>query len=116
MTKKVQKLQRASLQNPVRVEVANKYSTVDKLHQSYIFIPQKFKENYLVYILNELAGNSFMIFCCTCANTTRIAIILRNLGLNAIPLHGQMSQNKRLGSLNKFKSKDYSIIVSKAYF
>lgn len=112
MTKKVQKLQRASLQNPVKVEITNKYATVDKLQQSYIFIPQKFKECYLVYILNELAGNSFMIFCSTCSNTTRISIILRNLGLNAIPLHGQMSQNKRLGSLNKFKSNDYSILVS----
>ena len=107
MTKKVQKLQRASLQNPVKVEVTNKYSTVEKLQQSYIFIPQKFKECYLVYILNELAGNSFMIFCSTCANTTRISIMLRNLGLNAISLHGQMSQSKRLGSLNKFKSNDY---------
>ena len=112
MTKKVAKLQRASLQNPVKVEVSNKFATVDKLHQSYIFIPQKFKECYLVYMLNELAGNSFMIFCSTCANTTRVAIILRNLGLNAIPLHGQMSQNKRLGSLNKFKSKASSILVS----
>ncbi|XP_063674118.1 probable ATP-dependent RNA helicase DDX47 [Bolinopsis microptera] len=112
MTKKVQKLQRASLQNPVKVEVANKYSTVEKLLQYYVFIPQKFKESYLVYILNEMAGNSFMIFCSTCANTSRIAIVLRNLGLNAIPLHGQMSQSKRLGSLNKFKSKDYTILVS----
>lgn len=38
--------------------------------------------------------------------------MLRNLGLNAIPLHGQMSQAKRLGALNKFKSKDKSILVS----
>jgi len=37
---------------------------------------------------------------------------LRSLGFNAIPLHGQMSQNKRLGSLNKFKSKDRSILVA----
>lgn len=43
MTKKVQKLQRASLQNPVKVEVSTKYQTVEKLQQSYIFIPVKFK-------------------------------------------------------------------------
>nr|KAG5713478.1 hypothetical protein BaRGS_025026 [Batillaria attramentaria] len=50
------------------------------------------KDVYLVYILNELAGNSFMVFCSTCANTQRIALMLRNLGFTAIPLHGQMSQ------------------------
>lgn len=43
MTKKVQKLQRASLRDPVRVEVSSKYQTVDKLQQFYLFIPSKFK-------------------------------------------------------------------------
>ncbi|XP_062589717.1 uncharacterized protein LOC134251342 [Saccostrea cucullata] len=112
MTKKVAKLQRASLQNPVRVEVSSKYQTVDKLQQYYLFIPVKFKDVYLVYILNELAGNSFMVFCSTCANTQRVALMLRNLGLTAIPLHGQMSQSKRLGALNKFKSKNRSILIA----
>ena len=33
-----------------------------------------------------------MVFCSTCANTQRVALMLRNLGFTAIPLHGQMSQ------------------------
>lgn len=112
MTKKVQKLQRASLKDPVRVEVSGKYQTVEQLQQSYIFIPSKFKDVYLVYILNELAGNSFIIFCATCANTQRVAFMLRNLGFTAIPLHGQLSQTKRLGALNKFKAKARSILIA----
>ncbi|XP_055328636.1 probable ATP-dependent RNA helicase DDX47 isoform X2 [Paramacrobiotus metropolitanus] len=112
MTSKVAKLQRASLQDPVKVEVSSKYQTVDKLIQSYIFIPMKHKDVYLVHILNEMAGNSFMVFCATCNTTQRIALMLRNLGLMAIPLHGQMSQNKRLGSLNKFKAKSRSILIA----
>jgi ATP-dependent RNA helicase DDX47/RRP3 len=67
---------------------------------------------YLVHLLNELAGNSFMVFCATCANAMRTALMLRNLGFNAIPLHGQMSQNKRLASLNKFRAKNRSILIS----
>ncbi|XP_014600941.1 PREDICTED: probable ATP-dependent RNA helicase DDX47 [Polistes canadensis] len=112
MTKKVQKLQRASLRNPVKVEVSTKYQTVDKLQQYYIFIPVKFKDVYLVHILNELAGNSFMIFCATCNNTVRTALLLRNLGFTAVPLHGQMSQNKRIAALTKFKAKNRSILIS----
>ncbi|NXY77202.1 DDX47 helicase, partial [Glareola pratincola] len=112
MTKKVQKLQRAALKNPVKCAVSSKYQTVEKLQQYYIFIPSKFKDSYLVYILNELAGNSFMIFCSTCNNTQRTALLLRNLGFTAIPLHGQMSQNKRLGALNKFKAKARSILLA----
>lgn len=112
MTKKVQKLQRASLQDPVKVEVSSKYQTVEKLLQYYLFIPAKFKDVYLVHLLNELAGNSFMVFCSTCSNTQRTALLLRNLGFTAIPLHGQMSQAKRLGALNKFKSKNRSILIA----
>ncbi|XP_064140622.1 probable ATP-dependent RNA helicase DDX47 isoform X2 [Loxodonta africana] len=112
MTKKVQKLQRAALKNPVKCAVSSKYQTVEKLQQYYLFIPSKFKDTYLVYILNELAGNSFMVFCSTCNNTQRTALLLRNLGFTAIPLHGQMSQTKRLGSLNKFKAKARSILLA----
>ncbi|XP_068915880.1 ATP-dependent RNA helicase DDX47 [Tenebrio molitor] len=112
MTKKVKKLQRACLHDPVKVEVSTKYQTVEKLQQSYIFIPGKFKDVYLVHILNEMAGNSFMIFCSTCNNTIRTALLLRNLGLTAVPLHGQMSQNKRLAALTKFKAKNRSILIS----
>ncbi|ENN77964.1 probable ATP-dependent RNA helicase DDX47 isoform X1 [Dendroctonus ponderosae] len=112
MTKKVNKLQRACLQDPVRVEVSTKYQTVEKLLQYYVFIPAKFKDVYLVHILNENAGNSFMVFCSTCNNTIRTALLLRNLGFTAVPLHGQMSQNKRLAALTKFKAKNRSILIS----
>jgi len=47
MTKKVEKLQRASLKDPVKVEVSTKYTTVEKLQQYYVFIPLKFKVFHL---------------------------------------------------------------------
>uniref|UniRef100_A0A182KEC6 RNA helicase n=1 Tax=Anopheles christyi TaxID=43041 RepID=A0A182KEC6_9DIPT len=112
MTKKVKKLERASLRDPVKVEVSSKYQTVEKLLQYYLFIPARFKNVYLVHVLNELAGNSFMIFCSTCSNTVRTALMLRALGLAAVPLHGQMTQNKRLAALNKFKSQARQILIS----
>ncbi|XP_055927153.1 probable ATP-dependent RNA helicase DDX47 [Argiope bruennichi] len=112
MTQKVQKLQRASLNDPVKVEVSKKYQTVEKLQQHYLFIPLKHKDVYLVHVLNELPGDSIMVFCATCANTQRTAFLLRNLGFTAIPLHGKLSQAKRLGALQKFKAKTRSILIA----
>jgi len=66
----------------------------------------------LVWLLNELAGNTFIVFCSTCANTMKTAMMLRSLGFSAVPLHGQLSQAKRLGALNKFKSKSRSILLA----
>ena len=112
MTSKVAKLQRASLTDPVKVEVSSKYSTVDTLLQHYVFLPAKLKDVYLCWMVNELAGQSMIVFTGTCASTQRLALILRNLGFPAIPLHGQLSQAKRLGALNKFKSGDRNILLA----
>mmetsp|Transcript_26315 Transcript_26315/g.71197 ORF Transcript_26315/g.71197 Transcript_26315/m.71197 type:complete len:447 (+) Transcript_26315:177-1517(+) len=112
MTSKVQKLQRACLVSPVKVEVASKYSTVDTLRQQYLFLPAKFKDCYLAFVLNELSGCTSMIFTRTCDSTRRIALLLRNLGFGAVPIHGQMGQPKRLGALNKFKAGERNILVA----
>ncbi|KAJ0098832.1 hypothetical protein Patl1_20841 [Pistacia atlantica] len=111
MTKKVRKLQRACLKNPVKIEAASKYSTVDTLKQQYRFIPAKYKECYLVYILTEMPGSSTMVFTRTCDATRFLALMLRNLGQRAIPISGQMSQSKRLGALNKFKAGECNILL-----
>lgn len=112
MTQKVSKLERASLKDPVKVEISSsKYQTVDKLKQYYMFIPNKYKEPYLVHMLNEKAGNSVIIFCATCASVMKVAFMLRHLGFSSIALHGQMNQPARIGALNKFKAKDCSVLV-----
>ena len=112
MTSKVQKLQRASLSNPVRIEVSTKFSTPKKLLQSYLFIPAKYKDCYLTYLINEHAGQTILVFGATCNNVQRLALMLRNLGFSgAICLHGQMSQPKRLGALHKFKSGGRDILI-----
>lgn len=55
MSSKVESLQRASLTNPLRVSVSSsKYQTVSTLLQSYMFFPHKYKDIYLVYLLNDL--------------------------------------------------------------
>lgn len=112
MTSKVAKLQRASLVSPVRVEVSDKYDTVSTLVQQYLFIPSRFKEAYLVYTLNEFAGQSAIVFASTCATAQRTALMLKHLGFSATSLHGQMSQSKRLGSLAKFKSGSRTVLVA----
>lgn len=111
MTKKVRKLQRACLRNPVKIEAASKYSTVDTLKQQFIFRPATQKDCYLVYVLTEKTGSTSMVFTRTCEATQVLALMLRNLGLRAIPISGQMNQAKRLGALNKFKAGECNILI-----
>ncbi|KAL2044046.1 hypothetical protein N7G274_003569 [Stereocaulon virgatum] len=113
MTSKVESLQRASLSNPLRVSIStNKYQTVCTLLQSYVFIPHKMKDHYLVYIMNDFASKSVIVFTRTVNETQRLAILLRALGFGAIPLHGQLSQSARLGALGKFRARSRDILVA----
>ena len=112
MTSKVAKLQRASLQDPVKVQVSSKYQTVQALVQQYLFIPAKYKDTYLTYVLNEFSGHTGIVFVATCAAAQRITLMLKNLGFSATALHGQMSQNKRLAALSKFKGGSRNLLVA----
>ncbi|KAF4122268.1 ATP-dependent RNA helicase DDX47/RRP3 [Geosmithia morbida] len=113
MSSKVESLQRASLRDPVRVSISSsKYQTVSTLLQHYLFIPYMHKDTFLVYLVNEFAGQSMMIFTRTVFEAQRVAILLRALGFGAIPLHGQLNQTARLGALNKFRSGARNIMVA----
>jgi ATP-dependent RNA helicase DDX47/RRP3 len=112
MTSKVHKLQKACLTDPIKVEVNSKYTTVSTLVQNYIFIPAKFKETYLGYLINQFAGNSVIIFVSTCLNSIQTTLILRHLGFKAIAINGKMTQGNRIGALNKFRSGERNILVA----
>ncbi|GMM27499.1 RNA-dependent ATPase [Martiniozyma asiatica (nom. inval.)] len=111
LTSKIDKLQRASLSNPVKVAVSNKYATVDTLVQSILVVPDGYKNTYLIHLLNESTG-SIIVFTRTCAHAQHVSLLARLLGFDALPLHGQLSQAQRLGALNQFKSGQKSILVA----
>ena len=100
------------MHNPVKVEVSAKYKTADGLIQRYLFIAHKHKNAYAAHIVRELQGNSFMIFCSTCNSAQRLTLILRDLGFEAVCLHGKMPQPKRLGALAKFQAQATPILVA----
>ncbi|KAK4570146.1 ribosomal RNA processing protein [Recurvomyces mirabilis] len=113
MSTKLDNLTRAALQNPVRVSISSSsYQTVKNLKQQYLFIPHKFKDIYLIYLLHEFAGQTCILFTRTINETQRLAFLLRALGRSAIPLHGQLNQSARLGALNKFRAGHRDILVA----
>ncbi|OAL00331.1 ATP-dependent rRNA helicase RRP3 [Phaeosphaeriaceae sp. SRC1lsM3a] len=113
MSSKVESLQRAALKNPVRVSISSSsHQVVSTLLQRYMFIAYKWKDLYLIHLLNDNIGHATIIFTRTVNETQRLSILLRTLGFQALPLHGQLSQSNRLGALNKFKSKARDVLVA----
>ncbi|GAV53318.1 hypothetical protein ZYGR_0AI06020 [Zygosaccharomyces rouxii] len=112
MTSKIDKLQRASLTEPVKCAVSNKYQTVDTLVQTLMVVPSGLKNTYLIYLLNENIGKTVIIFTRTKANAERLSALCNLLEFNATALHGDLNQNQRTGALDLFKAGKRSILVA----
>ena len=112
MTSKVERLQRASLTNPVKCAVSHTYQTVDTLVQTLMVVPSGLKNTYLIYLLNEFIGKSIIVFTRTKANAERIAGLANLLEFSATALHGDLNQNQRTGALDLFKAKKRTILVA----
>ncbi len=80
--------------------------------QQYLFVPQKYKDCYTANVLNEFSGQAIMVFTSTCAGSQKLTLVLRALGFPAIPLNGNMNQAHRFLALEKFKSRQRSVLVA----
>ncbi|KAJ9451415.1 putative ATP-dependent RNA helicase T26G10.1 [Diplonema papillatum] len=111
MTSKVDKLQKASLRDPIKVECATKYTTVDSLLQLYAFVPFTERTAYLHHILSTESGKSVIVFCDASHLVQKVALTLRLLGHRALPLYGKLDQGHRLTALGKLKEGKCRVLV-----
>ncbi|KAK1351035.1 DEAD/DEAH box helicase [Hamiltosporidium tvaerminnensis] len=112
MTKKVENISKITLNQPSIIQLSSKYDTVDLLQQKYLFLPLKFKETFLYFILVENKFKKIIIFVNSCSNCKIISKMLEELNFDCVSLFGEMKQEKRTEALNIFKSKDTNILVS----
>ncbi len=119
MSSKVESLQRASLRDPVRVSAGPSLSgpdagatTVATLKQNMLLVPQMHKDATFVYLLNEFAGRTMIVFVRTVTDTQRLALLVRALGFAAMPMNGRLSQSQRLAALNKILSGARTILIA----
>ncbi|GIX65720.1 ATP-dependent RNA helicase [Babesia caballi] len=104
MTKKLSKLQKMALKDPVSVHVDDKYATAEHLDQRFLLVGQKHKWTYLAALLWHYSNRTVMVFCKTCDGAQRCAAYLKGLKFASVCLHGKMSQADRSKALQIFKT------------
>lgn len=84
----------------------NRFATVEKLTQEYLFVPANLKECYLVHLLKEVyPKSSVIIFVSRCETGELLLTLLKLLGMKkVIAMHSDMKQTERIDALQKFKS------------
>jgi len=84
-----------------------------KLKQScYDIYDPKEKFSILVHLIKHETPGLAIVFCATRTESDFIARNLRNQGVNASAIHGGMSQNKRLESLDQLKQEKIDVLVA----
>ncbi|MBI2137045.1 DEAD/DEAH box helicase [Candidatus Woesearchaeota archaeon] len=98
------------MKSPVEVAVEGNVDP-QKLQQCYYEVPDNLKFSLLVHLLKNEKSKLVMVFCNTKRNTDFVARNLKHAGINALAIHGGLSQAKRNRTLGEFHAQNIQVLV-----
>lgn len=108
----VHQIMKRHLHNPFIVKTKSQVDT-SKLKQTYYDIHQQNdKFSLLVHLLKHNTSGLAIVFCGTRTESDIVAMNLKRQGINALAIHGGMSQNNRSKSLNSLKNETTDVLVA----
>lgn len=101
--------------NNLHLHVKKIASSAKSLHLTANNLLYRGVENELTEWWEKRSGSA-IIYCATVAETQTLAAWLKSKNWKALCFHGELSQKKRKRVLNKFKTKDRSLVVATTAF
>jgi ATP-dependent RNA helicase RhlE len=112
MTKDVERLIERHSKNPVRISIhGSRMTTPDEIDLHLYEVEDHVKLALLRHMLGQNDG-SFLVFARTKHGADRLAKRLSRLGLPAVAMHGDRTQNQRNQALAGFREGRYRILVA----
>lgn len=99
MTPPIKKLAKQFLTDPVHVSVSPPNTTAEKVEQSVIYVNTAEKQDLLALTLLNPDINRALIFTRTKHGADRVVKRLASVGIEALAIHGNKSQNQRQRAL-----------------
>ena len=112
MPKTVSSLAANLLVDPVSVSIKQQSTTVDRIAQSVIFVPQDQKIAQLIELLNGDSVRSAIVFTRTKHRANRLALALNKACISTEAIHGNKSQTARQKALGAFKKGQIKALVA----
>ena len=110
LPQEVVRLAKNFMNDPVRVN-AVVFVDPKKLKQCYYDINGPLKFSLLAHLLKEDREGSVMIFCNSRSFTSSVSRNLNKIGIDAMAIHGGLSQAERKKVLSRFQNKQGFILV-----
>jgi len=115
MTEEVEQLATVSLNKPVKVFVDSNKVVAWNLRQEFVRVRpghEEDRESLLASLVCRTFRDHTMVFIQTKAQCHRLHIVLGLLGVKVGELHGNMSQQQRLETLQKFKEEQIDVLLA----
>ncbi len=112
MPKEIQSLADSILSNPTKIAVTPVSSTAERVEQSVYFVEKNDKKKLLTTILRDSSIVSALVFTRTKHGADRLAKDLTKVGVSALAIHGNKSQNARQNALTTFKDGRLRVLVA----
>ncbi len=100
------------LRAPVRIDVSEAPTEVPAIAQRAIEVDAGRRTQLLRHLLEHHAWERVLVFVATTHATEHVATKLRGAGINAMPLHGKLSQGARTRALDLFRASGVQVLVA----
>ncbi|QJC31737.1 DEAD/DEAH box helicase [Enterobacteriaceae endosymbiont of Donacia tomentosa] len=109
--KRIKNISKRFMKKPYEITIKTNIKTIPDINQNYWIVYGK-KIDALMKFLESEKFNAALIFVKTKSSTMEISDILKHFGYNSAPLNGDMSQNIREQTLDRFKNGNLDILIA----
>ncbi len=110
ITKEVVLLSKSYMQKPLQVS-ADSFVDPKKLVQTYYDVADEQKFSVLLHLLKNENSDLVMVFCNTKRNTDKVTKNLIFSGIDALAIHGGLTQYKRNDVMRRFHTGKFCVLV-----
>lgn len=108
----VNALAQSLLDTPLRIDVLPQAGSTPDITQRAIAVDPRARTQLLRHLLQHSGWSRALVFVATKYSAEIVADKLRKAGIDAEPLHGQLSQGKRTQVLDDFKASRIRVVVA----
>ncbi len=112
MSSDILRLTKRYQNNPQHIKIATEEKTVNEITQLCYPVPKNRKNDVLYMVLKEWSESLTIIFCNTKKQVDDLTESLKELGVHAEGIHGDMKQAERSFVLTAFKTGKIKILVA----
>ncbi|PPU47762.1 RNA helicase [Xanthomonas arboricola] len=105
-------LAKRRLRDPLRITVAATPEAVPAIEQRAIAVDAGQRTQLLRHLLQEHGWSHVLVFVASRHTAEKVAEKLGKTGINAQPLHGELSQGRRERTLHAFKQRELQVLVA----